>query len=109
LNARSITDIEEGQPDSPWMIEAVDGESSEKEEVLFLAYSSYIKDKTEHGRTVITSVPSDSLASEEPSTWTTPSSDEQQSHSAVPDTTLKKSNTTTSLQSSSQASNRWDV
>ena len=53
-----------------------------------------IKDKTEHGRTAITSVTSDSLASEELSTWTAPSSDEQQSHSAVPDTTPKKSNTT---------------
>ena len=28
-------DVEEDQPDSPWTIEAVDGESSEKEEVIF--------------------------------------------------------------------------
>ena len=27
-------DVEEDQPDSPWTIEAVDGESSEKEEVI---------------------------------------------------------------------------
>jgi dual specificity tyrosine-phosphorylation-regulated kinase 2/3/4 len=26
-------DVEEDQPDSPWTIEAIDGESSEKEEV----------------------------------------------------------------------------
>ena len=51
-----------------------------------------IKDKIEHGRTVVAPATSDSQGSEEPSGWTAPSSDEQQSHSVVPDTTPKKSN-----------------
>ena len=52
-----------------------------------------IKDKMEHGRTVVAPATSDSLGSEEPSGWTAPSSDDQQSQSVVPDTTPKKSNT----------------
>jgi hypothetical protein len=31
-------DVEEDQPDSPWTIEAVDGESSEKEEVILFNF-----------------------------------------------------------------------
>jgi dual specificity tyrosine-phosphorylation-regulated kinase 2/3/4 len=54
-----------------------------------------IKDKIEHGRTVVAPATSDSQGSEEPSGWTAaPSSDEQHSHSLVPDTTPKKSNST---------------
>lgn len=52
-----------------------------------------IKDKIEHGRTVVAPATSDSQGTEEPSGWTAPSSDEQQSHSVVvPDATPKKSN-----------------
>ena len=53
-----------------------------------------IKDKIDHGRTVVAPVTSDAQATEEPSGWAAPSSDEQQSQSVVPDTTPKKSNST---------------
>jgi dual specificity tyrosine-phosphorylation-regulated kinase 2/3/4 len=51
-----------------------------------------IKDKIEHGRTVVAPATFEPQGTEEPSGWTVPSSDEQQSHSVVPDTTPKKSN-----------------
>ena len=51
-----------------------------------------IKDKIEHGRTVVPPAASDTQGTEEPSGWTAPSSDEQQPHSVVPDATPKKSN-----------------